>query len=317
MGNFSSPHLISPPITPQGRLTLSSGAATFNTSVNAAANVYYTLYIGNMISLWDGSKFAPVAFAELTNVPADSSVGKAGPAAAAAASVYDLYAWSDSGTVRLTRSPAWTGANTRGTGAGTAQIVRVNGLLTNAVDITNGPAVGYGTYVGTIMTDAGAGTVTSNLGSSAAGGGAAWLGVWNMYNRMDVDPLVQDSTSSHAYTSATVRSFGNSASNRITFVRGLNEDSVTATFSATVGTVAANASGAVGIGLDSTTVAYPSATRPTVSAAGLTQGAAISRFAAYLSAGQHYLQALEQGDGTNANNFFGGDQGGLSVHLRM
>jgi hypothetical protein len=89
----------------------------------------------------------------MSNVLANSATGNAGPAAATINSVYDLFAWNNAGTCTLTRDVAWT--NTTTPAAGDA-IARSNGsgILTNSIAITNGPGIGYGTYLGTILTDA-------------------------------------------------------------------------------------------------------------------------------------------------------------------
>ena len=160
--------------TPQGRLTLTSGTPVLTSAVSAAATVYFSPYLGQSAPLWNGSAFIPTAYPEISNVLANSAVGSAGPAAAIASSVYDLFVGNNGGTCTLTRGPAWTNTTTRS--AGTA-LGRVNGFLTNSVAITNGPGAGFGTYVGTIATDGAGAMVTFSLGSSATGGGAAVIGL--------------------------------------------------------------------------------------------------------------------------------------------
>ena len=90
-----------------GRLTLQSGVPCMGNSTVTSSTVYFTPFNGNCIPVWNGSAFAPQAFTELSNVLANSSTGKAGPFAAVSGAVYDLYVWSDAGTLRLSRSDMW------------------------------------------------------------------------------------------------------------------------------------------------------------------------------------------------------------------
>jgi len=73
-------------------------------------------YRGDTYPQWDGTKFAPQTFAELTLTL---------NAAHTSGSVYDVYQWLDTGTVRLVTSPAWASATSRGTGAATAEVERL------------------------------------------------------------------------------------------------------------------------------------------------------------------------------------------------
>ncbi len=217
----------------QGRLTLTSGTPVLTSSVTGAGTVYFTPYGGSSVALWNGSAFAATSFAELSQALSDTTKS---PSAAAAASVYDLFVWSDGGTIRLSRGPAWSAgatagsSNARGSGAGSTALTRVQGVLVNAVAIANGPAAGYGTYVGTIATDAAGATVSMNFGGSAAGGSPARLGVWNAHNRRTAAAAVYDTTSSHTYNSATVRPYNNSTNNAIISVVGAVEDAVDVAF---------------------------------------------------------------------------------------
>jgi hypothetical protein len=52
------------------------------------------------------------------------------------------------------------------------------------------------------------------FGGFGAGGLASSFGVWNVYNRVNVPTMVQDSTASWNYNSATIRPLNNSTANR-------------------------------------------------------------------------------------------------------
>ena len=241
-------------VPPQGRLTLIGGAPELSATVSGATSVLYTPAIGNLVPLWNGTAFVMTAFAEVSQALSDTAKS---PSAAAAGQVYDYFAWLDGGTVRVTRGPTWAagasaGSNSaRGSGAGSTALSRVNGLLVNAVAISNGPAAGYGTYLGTIATDPGAVTVSFNTGSAAAGGGAAWIGLWNAYNRVPVAGQVRDTTTSWSYASTTIRAADGSSTIRVTAVTGLAEDVWEAEYVA-VGTTSSGGF-TVGVGVNTTT----------------------------------------------------------------
>lgn len=94
---------------PQGSLTLASGVPVMTSTVTAATSILYTPYLGDYIALWNGSSFVPTHFteAQMTNILANSAVGNAGPSAAAANQVFDLYGWLNGSTPTLTRSDYW------------------------------------------------------------------------------------------------------------------------------------------------------------------------------------------------------------------
>lgn len=299
-----------PVLQPQGRLTLTTNVPVLIATVATSANVLYTPYLGNLVPIWDGVQFKPQIFTELTNVLANSATGNAGPAAAVAAKNYDLFLWQSGGPNFLTRGGAWNSDTVR-SATTENDLQRVNGVLCNLNAITNGPAAGYGTYVGTVRTDAGGATVSWSVGASAAGGTAATLNLWNMYNRVDVRPVVIDSNTSWSYTTATVRALDNSNGNRISFVRGLAEDSIEAMLMTRIQTVAAvNSFGFIGIGLNVTNgFTQQQAIVLNALAAGDTSVSISAKFIgsnpAVVAIGFNFLQATEQGDGTNASTIYG------------
>lgn len=321
---FSSSVLQVLNLTPSGRLTFLTATPVQTVGAAAVGTVFYTPYLaGNLVPLWDGTQFVMTTFAELSNVLANSAVGNAGPAAAVASQVYDLYVWSNSGTPTLTRSPTWAsggGSNTaRGTGAGSAAQSLVKGIWVNTVAITNGPGAAAGTYIGTIATDGGGATVTFNLGSSAGGGGAATINLWNQYNRVQAPCYVSDSAASTAYTSATIRALNGSNTNRITFVNGQNEDGVTCTFSEIIQSGAtAGASAAIMIGLDSTSAQASTSSQAVIFSptAAVLEIGAVATYSGLPGLGVHFLQALQQGDGTHAGTYFGGALEALTASIR-
>ena len=216
--------LDSPASAVSGRLTLTSGKTVLNSTVSGATTVYFTPYNGNKAPFWNGASWEWAAFAEVSQATTDATKS---PAACAASSVYDVFLWNDAGTIRATRGPAWTSLTARGTGVGTSELQRVNGLLCNKNTIANGPLAGYGLYLGTIATNASS-TIDFILGTAASGGGAASIGIWNNFNRMRISTTVVDNGAPYNYLGPAFRSSRASSSNRITAVFGLSEEFSTA-----------------------------------------------------------------------------------------
>lgn len=283
---------------PQGRLTLTTAVPVLISDVTAATTVYYALYNGNLCPIYDGTAFAMEPFTELS-LTLDATNTLSGKN-------YDCFVANDSGTIRLVYGPAWSSDTARGTGAGTTELERKNGIWTNKVSMTGRYASGstitvganQGTYVGTFRASAN-GQTQVKFGSKAAGGGEAWLGVWNAYNRIRVAGTVLEDTNSWSYTTATWRAADASNTNRVSFVVGIAEDGIEASYSGDTG------SGYLGVGLDSTTAPTGVYSQ---NAGGVLGGPGF--YKGMPSIGFHYLQALESGTGS-ANTFYGDNGGSL------
>lgn len=279
---------------PGGRLTLTSSTPVLSSDVTGATTIYYTPYLSNFIWLYDGTSWLIKAFSETSQLLSDTTKS---PAAATLNSNYDMFGWSDSGTFRVTRGPAWTSDTGRGTGAGTTELTRVNGIYVNANAITNGPAANRGTYLGTIRTNASTAVPMTFRPSGAAGGTNNQLFLWNMYNRVDYVGTVRDSNTSWVL-STTLRPWDGATSNvnnRAAFVRGFDEEDVNANLTGRC-TVINNGNINFGIGLDSTS-AFASNCRPwgQVATSNTFWPLTAASFSGSLGLGYHYLQMLEQG----------------------
>ena len=233
-------------ITPQVRITLVTALAVPTTDQVGIGTIFVTPAGGNVIPTYNGTSFDLTPFAEVSQTAADTTKS---PAAVANNSVYDIFCWVDTGpTNRCTRGPLWTNDTTRS--AGTA-LVNQNGIFLNSISITNGPAASRGTYVGTVRSN---GTATFDLkfGTVAAGGGEAWFGVWNMYNRAMASPRLNDSGA--AWTvGTTLRALNGSSTNRISMVHGIDEDAVSAMLTLRGVTTASTTSLQFGFCLNGTT----------------------------------------------------------------
>ncbi|WP_022721071.1 DUF2793 domain-containing protein, partial [Rhodopseudomonas sp. B29] len=284
---------------PQGRLSLQSGAPVMTSAQAGRTTLYYTPYLGRTIPLYDGTAMKPVAFSELAAATTDTTVN---PAAIGAGKVNDWFVWCDGGgTLRLSHGPDWSSDTARS--AGTA-LQRVDGFLVNAVAIAGGPAAQRGTYVGTTRSNASA-QFDWIPGSAAAGGGGAWFGVWNMYNRVAVETSVTDSTCKRTASASTaVEPFhasgpGGGLNNRVSFVSGLAEEGVGVRMSSYVLIAAASGSyGGFGFALDRTTTYERAASLGGVATSG--NSGTISCSESYTpQLGFHYIQALQSSDGSH------------------
>lgn len=280
--------------TPQGRLTLVSGAPVMTSAQTGKTTIYYTPYVGNQILITtNGTSFTAMAFSELSNVTSNSSTGSAGPAAVVANSNYDLFVWSNGGVLTLTRGPAWTNDTTR-----SLAVQRISGIWTNQAAITNGPGAGLGTFVGTVRSD-GTSQINWHVGGLSVAGTAALLGVWNTYNRIEVSGLVGDTTSSWSYSTGTWRAANGSNTMRVSAVVGLQEDFFQANYVGATANTGGVSSSLAGVGFDSTSA--PSGRFPLSGAfnyAGTPLSFNPQGSFAMQPLGFHFMQALEWGGAT-------------------
>lgn len=174
-----------PVVTPRGYLTLTSGTPVITSDVTGASSVFYTPYVGNLVPIYNGTFFISTVFPELTltlNNPAHAANG-----------IYDVFIFNNSGSAAIGTGPVWTGTTpgscTRGSGAGTTQISRLNGIFVNTVAITlrNGAstfsvALNQATYVGSIWID----NTNAQTSCHITFGQNRKFGVWNCYNRTNI-----------------------------------------------------------------------------------------------------------------------------------
>lgn len=237
------PSSISAPSLPEGRLTLTSGVAITASDVSGATTLYYTPVIGRFIPLWNGSTYVMTdTGGEISLVTTDATKS---PAAVAANKVYYVLVWSDSGTIRVSRSPAWVDDVTPGTGAGTAQISLVNGFWTNTVAITNGPGAGLGTVVGAIRANS----------SAQLQDAQAFRWVSNIYNQDQRVMRVLETANTWTQTNAinTYRQANANSANQLDWLQALDGGTIEATVMASFNnstTASSTNYGIVGVDID-------------------------------------------------------------------
>lgn len=302
---------------PQGYFNLvgqSSGDVVQTGDVIGAVTVYYSPFVGNTVPIWNGSVFRVVTFSELTaTLEGAGSPGNA---------IQDACVFSNNGVPTLAISPAWTtptaGAGNRGSGAGSAQITRLQGVWVNAVQITayNGlssysiPA-NQCTMVGSISIDSSAGQVSAyrTFGQSRK------FGVWNFYNRQPIYLKAGDGTSSWLASASLGPVNGNTA-NSLQIFSGLPEEiyDIRYASNATTGSILANNAGAfkIGIGFNSTSVPFGHISNVAYTAVSSNASYGFSLTSEYYSTpslGINTITALEQNTGTG-NISTSGTEGG-------
>lgn len=242
---------------PQGYLNLVGGGSTIQTAdVVGTSAVFYTPSIGNQVPVWNGAAFVQRTFPELTLTLTG--------AAHQANNIYDIFVFNNNGTTAIVTGPAWTasgaGAGNRGTGAGTTQIARINGIWVNSVAIvgTNGVstfniAANAATYVGSLFIDGVAGQVSAYV---SYGQNRKWS-VWNAYNRQTIYLKSGDGTASWTYSTNAFRPSNGNAANSLTVFQGLPEERYDLKFNQQFTALAASNTviGSVGIGYNSVGVA--------------------------------------------------------------
>jgi hypothetical protein len=205
-------------VPPQGRLSLSVNFPVMTSNAVAQTTIYYMPFVGNKVPIYDGTNMVMTTILDAGISVLTTDTTKS-PAAIGASKANDWYVWNDAGTIRLGHGPDWTSDTSRGSAPTPG---RVQGIWTNSVAITNGPAQFRGTYVGTTRSNASS-QLDWIFGGLAANGTPAFFGVFNAYNRVPFGTLVSDSTDSWTYASAVWRSSNAQNTMRISYVDGLGE----------------------------------------------------------------------------------------------
>lgn len=297
----------------EGYLTLSSDATNpvLTSDSIAATTVYYTAYRGDQFWTYNGTSFIPNTITGgQFSLPLSATYQTAND-------IFDVLGFlSTTGVARIGFSPAWqtptAGAGSRGTGAGTPQLSRLNGILVNTVaqTVNNGSntfsvAANRGTYLGSVAIDGTAGQVTCHVGYGTS---RKW-GVWNAYNRQAITLIEGDPASTWSYNLAAYRAVNNTSANAVLTLCGLPEEVIALAYSDWVVVTNGNSSSAsVGIGFNSTSVLSGLAGSVTGNGTFNVGGSPIGVYIAAPAIGIQRFTALEAGatggntwHGTNAN----------------
>jgi hypothetical protein len=162
----------------------------------AKTTVYFTPYLGNRISLYDGSD------GWITHTFTEVSVAVPGTTD----NPFDVFAYSDSGTVTL-ETVVWTNDTTRATA-----LAFQDGIYVKTGATTR-------RYLGTCRTTDASGETEDSK---------ALRFVWNYYNRLERRLELIDSTG-HDYNTGAWRPWNNDAAILTAYIIGVVEDSVLVT----------------------------------------------------------------------------------------
>ena len=214
-------------------------------------------------------------------------------------------AQSSTGTQTVTN-----GDTLRGTGAGTTQLTRLNGILVNTNAITNGPTVNQGVYLGSIRTNP-VNTVDFIYGAE---GIAGVYYLWNLYNRVPLLAVTNDATATWTYAVATWRAANANALIRHSFIVGLQEDSIQSIYAQTANGSVAGSIGRIAVGFNITTGTMAAGTS-IPSNNGTTAAGLSAQLAALPSLGWNFITACEWQIGTGNTSFYGDSGRGTSLPL--
>jgi hypothetical protein len=259
-----------------GRLTLTSGTPVTTADVTAATTLYWALYKGNQISLYNGTRWQHFTVAQLSiAVPA------------VATQMYDVFVDYNAGTPALSLT-AWTNDTTRATALTTQDGVLV---LTGTLGKR---------YVGSVRT----------VASGQLNDSAALRHVWNYYHRVARLCRVLEATDSWSYSTSTRRQANGSTANQLAVVIGVAEVMVNAHVAVTA-VASADLAAYVSIGRDSTTTPHTGCTgiQQTILTANFTRLTA--DLLDYPPVGYHIYTWLELGPGAGTVTWYG-DNGGAS-----
>lgn len=230
-------------LLPGGRLSLTTAVPVTVSDVTAATTIYYALDQHELVPLWTGTRWRAFSFAELS-LALDNNAAHTGYQQSG--KNFDLFIDYNSGTPRLVTGPAWTSDTARA-----SAIARLDGRWTNSGSMT----VRFDASASTATMAANTGLYVGTMRASADGQAEDSLAkrfLWNMYNRRMRSMRVADQTDSWTYTSATIRQANNAAANQLAFVRGLDEDAVSARAKGTCICSSGSARPQLYIGLDAT-----------------------------------------------------------------
>lgn len=290
------------------RLTLTTATPVTTADVTGATTIYWTPYVHNCIGLYDGTSWQQWTSAELSLALGTLTSG----------TNYDVFLYSNAGTLTLILGPVWTSDTARGTGAGTTELTMQDGVWVNKVSISGGPGAKAGRYLGTLRTTSTTTTESSAGGTTTQAGGKRF--VWNANNRVLRHLAVFDSTDSWSYAISAFRQANGASGNKVEFVLGLNDDFVQAHAVHSV-SVPANGEFSTGIGLDSSTVNSARTLWPAYNGNGQSvQLGLLAEYIGFVGIGYHDLRWLENryaGTGIFVgDDGLSGPQTGLQAFLR-
>ena len=241
-------------VQPGGRLTLTANTPEMSAAVTATATLYYVSDQSGFVPYYTGTVDATDAITgnQVSTVLSSSYVNSN--------DVFDVFWVHGTGICLATNGSGggWSADSGSVTARGSTYTVldyATRAYVTNKNAISNlvngtttvSAAANKATWLGTVATDPSGVTLTFNPQPSSAGGGAAaWVGVWNAYNRRPIQAISRNS-STMTIASASYAALPTSGNNRITIVKGAPDFATKASASAPGDTT--NSSYAFGLGV--------------------------------------------------------------------
>jgi hypothetical protein len=211
-----------------GRLTLESGVPVSTSDQSAKSTVYFTPDGGDVISIFDGTRFVPRAFAELSRSISGLTSGKN----------YDVVAYWSGSAVVIDLALAWTSDTARNTAFSLLNGVWVNTSSFTTVMGSVSVSANQATLLGTIRTT---GTNTTEDSQTKRFVSNLHRPVFRSFNRTDA--------TNHTYSSTTVRGWNNASTHCLEWVTCIPRNSATLTLNAAFNASGAGSQGArVGVG---------------------------------------------------------------------
>lgn len=273
-----------------GRLTTESGVPVSTSDRSAQSTVYYTPYTGNRVSLYDGTRWRLYTFTERSLALSGLTSGKN----------YDVFLYDNSGTLTLELSAAWTDGTTRADALTTQDGVYVKSGATTR------------RHLGTIRTTGT--TTTADVGGGVTSNVGAQRFVWNRYNQVHRHLNVHDTTDNWTYTTNSIRQARATAGNMVEWVTGDAAEFVEVVLLAPIEMAGTTTIGAIGVGVDSTTVMSGVYSEFYNNNALTAISPNTARYAGCPGLGYHYAAWLEKGFTGGA--FYGDDGGGSQAGIR-
>lgn len=264
------------------RLTLESGVPVSITDQLAKTTLYLTPYQGNLMSLYNGSTWDVLTFAQLSLDISAYTTNKN----------YDIFCYNNAGAVAI-ESPIWANDTTR-----TTALTLQDGVLVKSGSLTR-------RYIGTIRT-----VVVGGGGTAQCDDSVARRFVWNYYNRVPRILRAADPTDNWTYTTNTWRPFNNSTVDgvgRVAMVIGVEEEPVLVREMAAPSNTTLGVNFRVGIALDNTTTPLASISYTTeayTSVSSVNQNWLQNHV--FVGIGYHYISTLEF-SGTSGTTTWRGD----------
>lgn len=286
------------PVTPQGRLTLTTGVSVTTSDVTGTA-IYYE---PGAFPIYNGSVWGNYSNSELT-LALDSTSGHTGYHQSG--KNFDLFLIIDSGTLRLGTGPAWSSNTSRGTGAGTTELQQLNAFWTNKNTIT----IRFGSASGnTVSVAANRATYVGSFRAVADGqatDAAAKRWLFNAYSQA-LRTLVRNESVGITWTQSAsgYRQANNNSANKVEVLLGLSGIGVDLQCIATVSNSTTTARQAtLGIGVDSTSVSSSQLGSYIPATSTLPIGG-ISTYGGSPGLGYHYFAWLELASGTDTLTWY-------------